>query len=231
MRVQNGICIETRERVWVDDDPQASREFMQEVKTTAPGKRFFSDFASEENMQKVVEGVAKLYPDAEYITLSAFVDTLGTLIAAGELTPTHAPEPVLPEAPATPVPVDRNGRPLTQAQIDWAEMAAFANERPMREINERKRIDPKFRTFIQTNLRRDMQQEIDGDVTPFNPHLKPQAPPSVSALENERLVEFARQWKLMPADTIRKAKRQDTNPLGAAQFEKDEADCFRLRLL
>ena len=231
MHISNGVDIHSRERVWVDDDPELRKEFMAEIKQTAAGKKYFQTFASEENAAKVIEAVYRLYPDIEYVTVSAFVDAIGTMIAAGELTPTLEPETHTPVATPTPAPVDKNGRPLTQAQIKWSEMTQFANEHSMREINERKRIDPVFADFIRTNLRRDMQQEIDGDARPTNPHLEQNATPTKAAMKDERLVKFASDYRKAPTAEIRKLKRSDTNPLGATQFNKDEADCLRLGLL
>jgi hypothetical protein len=231
MQISNGVCIETRERVWVDGDPELAREFFNEVKESQAGKRYFSEFASSTNHERVIEAVWKLYPDTEYVSVSAFVDAIGTLLAAGELTPTHEPEASVPVAPSVPVPVDRNGRPLTQSQIDWKEMTEFATEKSMREINERKRIDPKFLAFIQTNLRRDMAQEIDGDARSMNPHLEQNATPTPSAMKNDKLVAFANHWRSMTADAVRKAKRFDINPLTAQSFIDDEAQAIKLRLL
>lgn len=231
MQILHGIDVHSRERVWVDGDPELAREFFAEVKQTAAGKKYFRDFASPENNELVIEAVWRLYPDIEYVTVSTFVDAIGTMIAAGELTPTHTPEPAQVVEPPAPVPVDRNGRPLTQAQLDWSEMTAFTNERSMKEINDRKRVDPKFLAYIQTNLRRQMDQPIDGDARPTNPHLEQNAAPTKAAMKDERLVKFASDYRKAPTAEIKKLKRLDTNPLGATQFNKDEADCFRLGLL
>ena len=231
MQIIQGIDIHSRERVWVDGDTELAREFFTDVKATKPGHKYFADFASPANNEQVIAAVWKLYPDAEYVTVSAFVDAIGTLLAAGELKPTRTPEPAQVIEPAPPVPTDKNGRPLTPAQISWSEMTTFANEHSMREINERKRVDPVFADFIRTNLRRDMQQEIDGDVRATNPHIEQIAPPSASAMKNERLVDFATRWRSMTAEAIRKAKRFDINPLTAQAFIDDEAQAIKLRLL
>jgi len=231
MNISNGIDLHSRERIWVDGDPALAREFMAEVKTSKAGQKYFTEFASPENNERVINAVWTLNPDIEYVTVSAFVDAIGTLLAAGELKPTREPEPVALEAPVTPVPVDRNGRPLTQAQIDWAEMTTFANEKSMKEIKDRKRVDPKFLAFVQTNLRRQMDVPIDGDVRVSNPHIEQSAPPSASAMKNERLVAFANQWRSMTAEAIRKAKRFDVNPLTAQQFIDDENQAIKLNQL
>jgi hypothetical protein len=227
----NGFDVDTRERVWVDGDSESKRAFFEEVKATKAGAQYFAYYASPENHELVIEGVCRLNPEIEYISVSAFVDAIGALIDAGELTPTHVPEALAPAAEPTPVPVDKNGRVLTQAQIKWSEMTQFANQHSMREINERKRIDSVFADFIRTNLRRDMQQEIDGDARPTNPHLEQRRTPTQAALKDQRLVEFAKTYRLMSAEDVRKARRFDISPLTAAQFRADEDQAIKLGLL
>jgi hypothetical protein len=53
----------------------------------------------------------------------------------------------------------------------------------MRDINERKRTDPKFASFVRTNLQREMNDTPVADsMVPNNPHLLPKQELSDDAL-------------------------------------------------
>lgn len=228
MGVLNGFDVNTRERVWIPGDKTAETAFWAEVHDTSVWRRFLSEFGNTPaNNQRVVEVLDQLHEDAEYITTSLYLDALGTAMNAGELDR----KPITPEtivAQPTEVPRDRNGRPLSPAQVAWGEMARFANFKSMREINERKRVDPAFANFIQTNLRREMAVEIDGAVVPEGEHTG--NVPRVSPSERERLVRFAQEFNALPASEARKKMLAGFNPQHE-EFQADFEKCRALRLL
>jgi len=83
--------------------------------------------------------------------------------------------------------------------LDWSEMTRFANESTMDAIRQRKNIDPKFRTFMATNLRREMQEQPVGDgVTPEG-----QVPEVRGSQPSLYLIEFARKYAKEPVANLR----------------------------
>jgi hypothetical protein len=173
------------------------------------------------NVDKVIEINDKLHPDLEYVTISAFLDSLKTAMLAGELTrlPQEEPEPT-PE----PVPVDKNGKKLTQSQIQWGEMVRWSQAASSAQIKERVRTDEAYAKFHRANLRKEMDQPVGDDVTLLNPHIMTAGiSPTSTAMKNEHLVAFANRYRQMSAEDVRKAKRLDYNPLTARQFIADEA--------
>jgi len=78
-------------------------------------------------------------------------------------------------------------------------MTRFANESTMDAIRQRKNIDPKFRTFMATNLRREMQEQPVGDgVTPEG-----QVPEVRGSQPSLYLIEFARKYAKEPVANLR----------------------------
>jgi hypothetical protein len=225
MNISQGICIETRERVWVDD-PELSREFMKEVKTTAAGKRYFTDFASPENNERVIAAVWQLHPDAEYITVFAFVDAIATLLAAGELTPTHTPEPAQVVEP--PAPLRADGQPMSKSQQRWSEYRQFSESHSMKDCRERARIDVGYRSFMSKNIEREFES-VGDSVVPQNPHLVPAEDPTQAALKGiaakagllvPQLLDWVKVYNSTPSSQVRSLRSAASNPLGYEQYEK-----------
>jgi hypothetical protein len=240
MRVSHGINIHTRERVLsASNADEANPEFWREFRNTIAWKRFVDKYVSSgANLDRIAAILNTMYGEREYYTLDEVTDVFVTSINSGgissdplERRPVEIIEPVEEQKP---VPVDRNGRPLSTSQIAWGEMTRWS-EAPTTSsamIKERIRTEPGYAEFARTNMRRQMNEEpVDGDARPLNPHLNPQAPPTPTAMKNERLVEFASRWRTMPAEAIKKAKRFDINPLTAQGFIDDEAQAIKLRLL
>lgn len=229
MSVINGIDERTRERVLTGNAEQ-DRLFAKDVYATSAGKRFLADCENTlDNLNVVYEAAKTLYGDVP-IRVSMYVAALTATMNAGDLkrkaTPAVTPAPT----PQAEVPRDKNGRPLTAAQIKFGEMTRFLAERSSAEIAERRRIDPDFREFIQHNIREQLDQPIDGDVRETNPHLIPKTP-TKSALADKELVEFANRYRTMSTAEIRKSKRFDSNPLGAKKFNDSEARAIEFGLI
>jgi hypothetical protein len=229
-RIENGVDTVTRELVWVDDDLAAQEAFWEEVRSTDVARQFLRDYgATSSNNQRIGEIVEKLNPDVEHFTTGMYVDALKVAMNAGELDRKPVEEEPAVEAPVE-VPRDRNGRPLSTAQIAWGEMTRWAEAASSRDIAERRRSDPAFAKFYLACLKQEMNVEIDGDVRPFNPHMK-QKQPSQAAMHDQKLIEFASRWRSLSAEEIRKSRRFDTSPLTAQTFLDQESACIKAGLI
>jgi hypothetical protein len=237
MAIINGFDSRTRERVLLEHDTEGTNsEFWKEFSDTPAWQRFAEIYCrTKANFDRIDAAIHKMYPDQKFFTSDEVTDVVVTMTESGgdekdllDRIPVQIDESA---QEAHDVPRDKNGKALTQAQIKWSEMTRFAEEHSMREINERKRVDPAFADFIRTNLRRDMTQVIDGDARVTNPHLDQIKAPTQAALADRRLVDFANAYRVMPAEAVRKAKRFDFNPLTAQTFIDDEAQAIKLGLL
>lgn len=237
MAIIAGYDSVSRERAYTSDFNE-QKQFALEAFKTPIGERFLSNFEnSPENIQVILGAATTLFP-GEVIIVSRFVSAMDAAMRRAPSLERWAPGklkrnpavPVVPAAPEPEVPKDRHGKPLTPAQILWGQYQRFLNEASSAQIAERRRNDAGFRAFIQHNLRDQMDQEIDGDMRPTNPHLTPKAP-TQAAMADSAMVEFANRYRTMGAADLRKAKRYDTNPLGAKKFNEDEARAIELHLI
>jgi hypothetical protein len=174
-------------------------------KETEIGQQYKSDYYVKENSQsdadQLLDAVEILFPlEDNHASLNQLAAALRNLILSGAIQPKDKEEEELLEAPQVDLtPRDRNGKALTQAQLDWSEMTRFANESTMDAIRQRKNIDPKFRTFMATNLRREMQEQPVGDgVTPEG-----QVPEARGSQPSLYLIEFARKYAKEPVANLR----------------------------
>jgi hypothetical protein len=119
------------------------------------------------------------------------------LIQAGEFRPKVAPEAAqLAEPEEDNTPRDKNGKPLTQAQIAWGEMTRFAETASMADISRRKASDPAFANFVRKSLQQEMVHEIDGAVTPIGQ-------PTTKTRANQDLIEFAHKYNTEPIANLK----------------------------
>jgi hypothetical protein len=234
MRVANGFNVQTRERVLsLHNVDETNPAFWSEFHETAVWKRFVETYGTTPaNLERIIEILTKLYPDQDYFTVDHVTHAFKTAINSGgsasdplDRIPVQAVEPT-PE----PVPTDKNGRPLSAAQLAWSEMTRWSESATSAQIAERRRTDPAYASFYHTNLVRSFEEVGDG-VVEQNPHLLPQGAPTTAALKDERLVAFAKRYNSISAAEVRAARSKAINPLSAGQFEKDLNDAIKLNLL
>lgn len=176
----------------------------------------------DEHADLIMDAVDTLYGEAVAdgkISVRQLELGLKTLIKSGAISFSKEEQPVL-EAPAVPVvdatPRDRAGRALTESQLAWGEMTKFANESSMDAINQRKYVDPQFRAFMATNMRREMQEQVVADgVENLNANRTPQAesvPDDVRA--------YAVRYRTLSVSDARKELSPGMNPLGPEAARK-----------
>ena len=184
-----------RELIFLTNDPAEQHEFGKAVYQTPVGQRFLAEFElTNENLDIVQAATAKLFPGLP-VTESRFVTALRLSMDACDLTRKPA-APVVASSPEPEVLRDRNGRPLTTAQVKWGEYQRFLAESSSEQVAERRRTDPGFRAFIQHNIKEEMSQPIDGAVVAQG-DIRPNAP-RVDDKELTRLQKFAEDFNVPP---------------------------------
>lgn len=186
-------------------------------KETQVGKKFRAEYYDGDpdgkETQKLLDAVEMLFGTDGYASLNQLATALNTLILSGQVTPREQDdaEP-LPEPKADTTPRDRNGKALTQEQLDWSEMTRFANESSMDAIRQRKNIDAKFRAFLATNYRREMvSTPVHDGVTNLNANRQAQQ----SGVPADVLA-YATRYRTISSSDMRKELSPGMNPLGPA---------------
>jgi hypothetical protein len=197
-------------------------EAIAELLATPTGQSFKTEYrfpveADRDNADALILRAVHLFPlEDNQATLLQLEAGLRTVIKAKMVRRDRVEaildEPTLPAPVVDQTPKDKNGRPLTQQQLEWAEMTRFANESTMDAINQRKYVDPKFRAFIATNLRREISEQTVADgVENLNANRKPKTrgvPADVQA--------FVARYRTTSVAEMKKELSPGINPLGPA---------------
>lgn len=115
---------------------------------------------------------------------------------------TEAPEPE-PEGLR-----DKNGKPLSEAQIRWSEYRKFAESHSMKECRERSRTDAGFASFVEKNLQREMAGGVGDEGQNLN------ARPQTTKQITPELQAWAIEYRNTPNQRVRQLCRADFNPAG-----------------
>jgi hypothetical protein len=121
---------------------------------------------------------------------------------------------------------DRNGRALSATQINWGEMVRWSDSASSRQIEARRQTDPAYREFYLANLKKEMDQPIDGAT--IEPTIGPA--PYVDDAERRRLIQFARDFNTLSTRDAKNKFLVVYNP-DCETFSKDFDQCCKLRLL
>lgn len=225
MGIVNGFDAETGERVFIKGNSEACKAFWEDVFASEVGQRFSAKFKRRANIEIIEEALGRLYPAAEHTTTGMMIDTLRTLMlsASDRLVPLEPQTPETPEEPAAaPVPVDKNGRALSESQIRWSEYRQFAEAHSSKECRERARSDAGFASFVRKNLEREMAEAGGMGETASAP---------TTAEATPELRQFAADYQGLQSSEVRRLLRSDCNPLGCQQFRKDRDAAIAAGLL
>lgn len=127
MSIVAGFDSKTRERVYTANFDE-QKEFAREVFKTSAGKRFLNEFENTgDNLAVVMEAAQKIYPDAQHITVSMYVDGMAASMNRAPSLERWKPgllqrkpaAPVVAPTPEPEVPRDKNGKALTASQQAW----------------------------------------------------------------------------------------------------------------
>jgi hypothetical protein len=114
-------------------------------------------------------------------------------------------------APEPDVPRDKNGKPLSQSQIAWGEMARWSEQASSQDIRERRRTDPAFASFYRLNIEREARETPS---TQFE--LAGQSQNTRQA--TPELVAFAEEYRKTPVEKVRQLRSPAFNALGYKQY-------------
>jgi hypothetical protein len=160
-------------------------------------KEYFTKARADEDGDKIIAAAVQI-AGGQLISSRHLEHALDLLITSGELKAKNLTQAVQLEEPEEDKrPRDKNGKLLTQAQLDWSEMTTFAQTATPDAIRQRKHVDGKFREFIQTNLRREMQEQPVGDA------VVPAGQSVTKAKASQQLVDFAQKFLREPSSNLR----------------------------
>jgi hypothetical protein len=134
------------------------------------------------------------------------------------------PEPEQIVEPEVQVPTDRNGRPLTPAQIAWSEYRTFSESHSMAECKQRAKTDAGYGSFFRKQYER-QTGEVGDAVNNLNQRQQVSAPPA------EELVAFDVEYYKTPTEKLRQLKRADSNPLGYQDWNRKFEACIAAGLI
>jgi hypothetical protein len=160
-------------------------------------KSYYVKARGDEDAAKMI-AAAQQIAGGPNISIRHLTRAIELLIDSGELQPKNIAQAVqLIEPEEDKRPRDKNGKLLTQTQLDWSEMTTFAQTATPDAIRQRKYVDGKFREFIQTNLRREMQEQPVGDA------VTPAGQPTTKARASQELVDFTSKYNREPIANLK----------------------------
>jgi hypothetical protein len=159
--------------------PESLDTVLEEFFQTQVGKKLVADgLHTTENFELIVAAIDKLYLSRgnEEITSSVMADVVATLLAAGDLIAPEVEERELTDEEkqiqeeqeiarmkAAGMSLDKNNRPLSQAQISWGEMTRWTEQATPGQIQARCHArnkdgslkDPAYASFYAKKVERD----------------------------------------------------------------------------
>jgi hypothetical protein len=225
--------VSTQDAVWIPSTNESLTEdnllFIEEIKESAVGKKFMSRFVFGPNFDLIEATMYKLHPDAPFVTTGRLLDAMKTLMIG-------APDKLIPKVvpvttpPAESVPTDKNGRKLSASQIQWGEFTRWSETASTSERKERQRKDPAYAAFVQKQWGLRLNENpVDGDMTPFNPHLRPKQELSNDAIRGAaakaslllpQLEAWVIEYNKTPAARVRALRSPASNPIGHEKYNQ-----------
>jgi hypothetical protein len=132
--------------------------------------------------------------------------------------------PMVEEVVEAEVPRDKNGNPLSESQSRWSEYRTFSESHSMAECKQRAKTDAGYGSFFRKQYERETG-EVGDRVENLNQREQVSAPPA------EALVAWAAEYHRTPTEKLRQLKRFDTNPYGAAEWNRKFEACVSAGLI
>ncbi len=198
----------------VNDAGELKDLFKSTLNETKAGQKYKADYYSSErdDTDQILEALNLLYGASDYASVNQVASVLNTLMLSGSI-PKNDPDVEEPlESPVEDTrPRSKTGKLLTAEQLAWGEMTKFANESSMDAIRQRKYVDPKFRSFVETNMKREFAEQEVGDAVV---NLNANKPRETHGAITEEERAFARKWNLLSVAESKKLLSPAMNPEG-----------------
>jgi hypothetical protein len=211
------------EHVMVGRDPKgrpvyteilSSDEIVEQLKASPEWQAFKERFDMSVESNHTLLGwlyVEKLGDDPrleDYQRLLKNIIRSGGIVTVRGTTYEFELRPAEPEQQPEPeVLRDKNGKPLSQSQIAWGEMARWSQQASSQDIRERRRTDPAFASFYRLNIEREARETPS---TQFE--LAGQSQNTKQA--TPELIAFAEEYRKTPVEKVRQLRSPAFNPLG-----------------
>jgi hypothetical protein len=184
----------------VEDEGEVTSALKEIFNSTDVGRDYKTNYytkqTGDDDYGKLIKAAIQI-AGSEMVSINDLTRALILLIDSGEIRRKNFTQAAqLDEPEEDRRPRDRNGKLLTDAQIAWGEMARFAETASVDAIRQRKHVDGKFREFVATNLRREMDRPVGDSVAPAGQ-------PTTKARLTQELIDFARKYSKEPIANLR----------------------------
>jgi hypothetical protein len=196
----------SQEYLFVTTNTTEVTDGLKEVLQTPTGQRYKQDFYTPEDgdqhLGQILAAAQRLSGGPE-ISVQHMERALRLLLDAGDIPPR---DPEVPEELAEPVevvderPRDKNGKLLSPQHIQWAEYRRFSESASTKDVAERKRTDAGYAAYVKKQLAAEMNQPIDGAVTPAGQSTLPKPK---YASDDPELIRFARAYITEPTTNLK----------------------------
>jgi hypothetical protein len=221
---------EEGELIYDPSDPSTLLTILQDFFATPLGKRFVDGgFFTEYNMTLVDSVIPKLYSADVEITQSVIADAIKTLMDAGELVAYEPEDHELTEdqrrerrekeiarMKAAGIPLDKNNRPLSPAQISWGEMTRWTDSAIPGQIQKRRLEDKAYASFYTKKL----ETDAAATVPPIDLNARPATPQAASPA----LLAWVDEYHRTPVARVKALLRGSSNPNGYIEYGKNFRD-------
>lgn len=203
----------------VDDRDELVSSFKELLTSTDVGRNYKTNFytkeRSDEDASKIV-GAAQQIAGGPSISIRHLTRALEILLDAGEIQPKNIAQAVqLSEPEPDTRPRGRNGKPLTDSQLRWQEYNVWSATAGSEDRKRRMASDPDYASFVRKSLRAEMDQPIDGAVTPVGE-------PDKKIKATAELVDFVQKYNRSSRESLKPrggyVHLADTPPMLYSQF-------------
>jgi hypothetical protein len=192
---------------WELEDPTNNDRFAAAFFETPVGQEIKkAGLKTSDNVYAIV-GLAQERAGRVEITIPEAESAAKELFLAGDLEPKRKK---VEEAPAP--------KPLTASQQAWGEFRQFSESHSVAECRTRARVDEAYRSFMQTNLLREMNETPVGDSVVA---IGTQAVRQDKTRATQNLREFAEAYRRASTSEVRKLSSPAMNPNGYEQYRKN----------
>jgi hypothetical protein len=142
---------------WEIRDDDDTKDLFGEILQTPIGKRFKQDFFSPEKdaeytelWRNTIEKISK----SKTTTLTIALHALRLLMDSGSFAPKNPTEytPLAEPVPEVEVPKDKNGKPLTDAQLKWRAFGEYERTHSVADCRARAQRESDFGTYYRKKI-------------------------------------------------------------------------------